>query len=51
MIDYEMFCKIKQYQQNGLTPGQIAEQLALDDRTVRKWLEQERFCQRKKSGS
>ena len=49
MIDYEMFCKIKQYQQNGLTPGQIAEQLALDDRTVKNWLEQERFCQRKKA--
>ncbi|MEJ2041527.1 MAG: IS21 family transposase, partial [Desulfosarcinaceae bacterium] len=49
MIDYEMFCKIKQYQQNGLTPGQIAEQLALDYRTVQKWLEQERFCQRKKA--
>ena len=49
MIDYEMFCKIKQYQQNVLTPGQIAEQLALDDRTVKKWLEQDRFCQRKKA--
>ena len=49
MIDYEMFCKIKQYHQNGLTPGQIADQLALDDRTVKKWLEQERFRQRKQA--
>ena len=48
MIDYEMFCKIKQYQQNGLNAGQIADQLALDDRTVKKWLEQDRFRQRKK---
>ncbi len=50
MIDYETFCKVKQYQQQyGLNAGQIADRLALDDRTVKKWLDQERFCQRKKA--
>jgi transposase len=39
MIDYELFAKIKHLtEQKGLTPPQIANQLALDPRTVRKWL-------------
>jgi len=40
MIDYELFAKIRHLtDQEGLTPPQIANQLALDSRTVRKWLE------------
>jgi DNA-binding transcriptional regulator YiaG len=47
MIDYELFCKIKNLkEQHGLNPAQIAEELSLDPRTVAKWLEQGRFKQR-----
>lgn len=48
MIDYELFRKAKHLkEQQGLTPPQIAEELALDPRTVRKWLSQDRFMPRK----
>jgi len=48
MIDYDFFCKIKNLkEQHGLNPSQIAEELSLDPRTVAKWLEQDRFKQRK----
>ena len=41
MINYELFAKIKHLkEQAGLTAPQIAAELALDPRTVRKWLEQ-----------
>ena len=50
MIDYELFCKIKHlHEHEKLTAAQIASELALDPRTVRNWLAQERFCQRKDS--
>jgi transposase len=40
MIDYELFAKIRHLTEHeGLTPAQIAAQLALDPRTVRKWLD------------
>lgn len=40
MINYELFAKIKHLkEQAGLTAPQIAAELALDPRTVRKWLE------------
>jgi hypothetical protein len=40
MIDYELFAKIRHLTEHeGLTPPQIAAQLALDPRTVRKWLD------------
>jgi transposase len=41
MIHYELFSKIKHLKEHkGLTAPQIATQLALDPRTVRKWLAQ-----------
>lgn len=44
MIDYELFSKIKHLnRQDGLTAQQIARELALDVRTVKKWFGQERF--------
>jgi transposase len=47
MIDYELFCKIKNLkEQHGLTLARIAEELSLDPRTVSKWLEEGRFKQR-----
>jgi len=48
MIDYELFCKIKNLkEQHGLTSAQISRELSLDSRTVAKWLEEDRFKQRK----
>ena len=48
MIDYEAFCKIKLLnRQDGLTAAQIANKLALDARTVAKWLDQEKYMPRK----
>lgn len=48
MIDYESFCKIKTLKENaGLTPPQIAQKLALDPRTVYKWLAEKQFHPRK----
>lgn len=49
MIDYETFLKMKTEHENGLTCPQIAGKLALDERTVHKWLEKSRYCQRKSS--
>ena len=47
MINYELFSKIRHLKENdGLTCGQIAEKLALDPRTVRKYLTG-RYKQRK----
>jgi transposase len=48
MIDYELFCKIRHLKHHeGLSGHQIAGELAMDPRTVAKWLARERFCQRK----
>lgn len=50
MIDYELFCKIRHLkEQEGLSAHQIAAELAMDPRTVSKWLTRERFSQRKVS--
>jgi transposase len=43
MIDYDTFCRIKRYREEGLLAGQIALEIGLDNRTVRKWMDQERF--------
>ena len=51
MIDYETYCRIKQYQQEGLKAGQIAQKLALDTRTVESWLDEPQYRQRKQSES
>lgn len=55
MIDFELFSKIKNFQeQRGLKPHQIARELGLDPRTVEKWLAEKRFrprqpCSQRKS--
>ena len=47
MIDFELFCKIKnRREQDGLHPSQIARELNLDPRTIAKWLDEDRFRQR-----
>jgi transposase len=47
MIDYETYCKIKDYHDNGgLTAVQIARELHLDERTVARWLAAEKFRRR-----
>lgn len=47
MIDYETFAKVKHlHEHQGLKSAQIARELALDPRTVAKWLEEKQFRQR-----
>jgi transposase len=43
MIDYEQFCRIKAYKEEGLKAGQIADKLGLHSRTVAKWMDVPRF--------
>ena len=48
MIDYETFSRIKHLnEQKGLKPAQIARELGLDERTVRRRLEAQQFLPRK----
>ena len=48
MIDYEMYCKIKDcHDSRGLTAPQIAGELGLDKRTVTKWLAMAKFRPRR----
>ena len=47
MVDYEMYSRIKQYQQEGLKAGQIAQKLQLDPRTVETWMAETRYRPRK----
>ncbi len=48
MIDYELYCKIKNLkEQQGLKASQIARHLSLDNRTVQGWLNEQRFRPRK----
>ncbi len=50
MIDYALFSKIRHLNQHdGLTAQQIARELALDVRTVKKWLDAPQFKSRKSS--
>ena len=50
MIDYELFCKIKNHhEQEGLSATQIAAELCLDARTVAKWMEEKHFHPRKQT--
>lgn len=47
MIDYETYCKIKQlHERDGLKATQIGAKLAIDARTIRKWIETNEFRQR-----
>ena len=44
MMDFELFTKIKHFhEQEGLKPAQIARELSLDPRTVKRWLDEKRF--------
>ena len=43
MIDYEQYCRIRTYREEGLTTGQIAKKLDLDPRTVSKWMDSSGF--------
>lgn len=48
MIDYERYCRIKDYHANRrLTVPQIARELDLDERTVSRWLAAEKFQPRR----
>ena len=50
MIDYQLYSKIRHLcQQDGLTAQQIARHLAMDVRTVKKWLEEKQFKPRESS--
>jgi len=50
MIDYQCFCQIKHLSEaQGLNASQIANELALDPRTVAHWLAQDHFRPRKQS--
>jgi transposase len=47
MIDYELYCKIKDYHQNRhLTIAQVASELSIDERTVTRWLNADKYRQR-----
>ena len=44
MIDYEQYCRIKEYHdRRQLTVPQIARELHLDERTVARWVAAEKF--------
>jgi transposase len=44
MIDYETYCRIKKmYENEGLKISQIAAELNMDQRTIKKWLKEEHF--------
>ena len=48
MIDYELYCKLRHLKDHeALSAHQIAGELAMDPRTVAKWLARERFCPEK----
>jgi transposase len=48
MIDYELYCKIKDYHDHRrLTVAQIARELHLDERTVARWVAAEKFRPRR----
>lgn len=43
MIDYDLYCRLRQAHQSGRTAPQIACEFDLHIQTVRKWVERERF--------
>ncbi len=48
MMDYETFCTIKKlHDQDGLNGAQIAKEIGVDSRTVRKWVAEQRYRPRK----
>lgn len=45
MIDYESYCKIRDYPaQQGLKSAQIAQALELDERAVARWINDYAEC-------
>lgn len=47
MIDFELFARIRNcHEQKGLKPAQIARELAIDPRTVAKWIRENHFHKR-----
>jgi len=50
MIDYELYCKIKNLHENkSLNPSQIAAELAVDRRTICKWIDEKQYRPRRKT--
>ena len=50
MIDYELYCKIKNlYENKSLNPSQIAAELAIDRRTICKWIDEKQYRPRRKT--
>ena len=49
MINYELFCQIKEYQRHGLKPSQAADKLCIDLRTAKAWMSRKHYQQRKES--
>src|SRR5690349_18065905 len=50
MIDYEIFCQIRRlFDENKLKVSQIAAELRLDPKTVKRWVHRPRFEQRQGS--
>jgi transposase len=48
MIEYDTYARIKNlHEEKGLTAPQIAQELGLDERTVKSWLKEKKFHQRK----
>jgi transposase len=43
MIDYQTYHQIREARQQGLSAGQIAGTLCLDERTVRGWMDEEKY--------
>ena len=46
MIDYERYCNILHLKEQQLRPAQIARKLGMDQRTIRRWLEEKGYHQR-----
>ena len=46
MINYDQFCQIRAYREEGLKASQIADKMKLDARTVAKWMDEPTFHQR-----
>jgi transposase len=49
MIDYQTYHQIRHLRQQGLTAGQIAGELKLDERTVRAWMDEDKYQPRHSS--
>lgn len=50
MIDYPSYSKLKELQNQGLNPAQIAKAIGLNPRTVRKWMQARSYSPRRAQG-